>query len=171
MADKGTGGEKEAAKVLLERLMQKHGITEADLEEETTRLEWFQYKDELQMRLLHQVIYAVLGDRELYKWAKSRKKQVGVYCTIAEKIEIEVTFEFYCQAMQEELDLFLKAFCLKNNLFPSFDVKPETDTHETEISDKELNQIFYMMKGMKQRTFRKMIESNQNSQEGTTAHS
>jgi len=157
IADKGIGGEREAAALLLKRLMNKHDITESDLEEETIELEWFKYKHDLQRRLLLQVIYTILGDRDLYKWKESRKKQVGVYCTAAEKIEIEITCEFYHRAMQEELETFLYAFYSKNHLFPQRD-KKLADVNEPPLSGEELMKITCMMDGMTTHTQRKMVE-------------
>lgn len=156
IAEKGAGGEKEAAALLLERLMDKHGITESDLEEEPIEFEWFKYKDDLQRKLLHQVIYTVLGDRELYNWKGSRKKEVGVYCTAAEKTEIEITYDFYYRAIQEELETFLYAFYSKNHLFPPPN-KKLIESNEPPISMEELMKISNMMDGMAKHTLKKMI--------------
>lgn len=156
LADQGFGGEKEAAALMLEKMMNKHGITEADLEEEATCLEWFKYKDELQKRLLNQVLYMVLGARETYRRKDGKGKRIAVYCTAAERIEIEITFDFFRRAMLEELETFFGAFCIKNNIYPSPD-KPKTDTEEPELTDEELMKLTFMLRGMERHTLRQMI--------------
>lgn len=137
--------------------MDQHGITELDLEEEVMNLEWFRFKDELQRRLLHQIMYTVVGDREFYKRKNGKGKMVATYCTPAEKVEIEITFDFFNKAMQKELESFLWAFFIKNNLFP-----PSSGTiannNESEISEDEFMKITYMMKGMTRHSLRNMIK-------------
>ncbi len=155
-ADRCFGPEKEAAAIMLEKMMNKYGITEADLEEEATCLEWFKYKDELQKRLLNQVLYMVLGARETYRRKDGRGKQIAVYCTAAERIEIEITYDFFKRAMLEEIETFFGAFCIKNNIYPSPD-KPRADTEEPELTDEEILKLTYMLRGMERHTLRQMI--------------
>lgn len=55
LADRGERGEKENAQALLEKLMQKYSVTEADLEVERIETAWFSYHEELERRILNQV--------------------------------------------------------------------------------------------------------------------
>ena len=55
-----------------------------------------------------------------------------------EKTEIKFYFEFYKDALQQELEAFLMAFKLKNHLFPDESARcfvPEEAEEETEITD------------------------------------
>jgi len=158
LADQGYGGEKEAASFMLDRLMNKYGITDADLEEETTALEWFRYKDDLQKRLLNQVLYMVLGDRDTYKRKDGRGKLIAVYCTAAERLEVEIAYDFFKRAMLEELERFLEAFIIKNHLYPPPDKqRVNTGEEEQEISEQDMLKLTYMLRGMERHTLRKMI--------------
>ena len=119
--------------------------------------EWFRYKDNLQRRLLNQIIYMILGNVDKYQRAGGRHKLVGVYCTAAQRIEIEMNFEFFRNAMEKELETFYTAFCNKNRLFPPEEMAREK-TSEDEISNLEALKIGMMMEGMERHTIKKMIE-------------
>lgn len=112
LAERGVSGERESAQRMLEKYMEKYGITEDDIREKMIKIHWFRYKDYSELRLISQIIYMVMGDCETYsrlRKANRKHKVLGVYCTAAEKLEIELNFEFYNRAMQEELKLFYKA--------------------------------------------------------------
>jgi hypothetical protein len=156
LASQGLEGEKEAAAMLLDRLMIEYGITDADLEEETTALEWFKYKDDLQKQLLCQVLYMVMGDGKTYKRKDGRGKMMAVYCTAAERIEIEIAFDFFNRAMMEELERFFEAFAIKNHLFPPPD-KRKTEPEEKKLNESDLLKLSCMLKGMERHSLRKMI--------------
>jgi len=156
LAEHGVDGEKISAQEFLSRLMDKYGITENDLDERKTACEWFRYRDDLQHRLLHQIIYMVLGETETYKRRGGNFKLVGVYCTVYQRIEIETNYEFFKRALADELRTFFSAFCSKNKLFPQEAISKD----DSEFDKKEAFKIALMMQGMERYTLAKMIEKN-----------
>ena len=157
LSERGVGGEKESAEKLLLQLMEKYKITEDEISEDSVEFEWFRYKDNIQKRLLNQVIYMILGNVNTYKRTGGRHKLVGAYCTAAQKFEIEMNFEFFRNAMEKELETFYTAFCHKNRLFPTEEIAMEK-TSEDEISNLDALKIGMMMEGMERHTIKKMIE-------------
>lgn len=160
LAERGVAGEKESAQKMLDKLMEKYGITERDICAKEMEIAWFRYHDDLEFRLLNQIIYMVFGDCDVYNklgTSKRKHKVLGTYCTAAERLEIELNFEFYKRAMQEELKLFYSAFMYKNGLFPS-DEKPKAITPGKFLSREEELRLSFMMEGMERRTMTKMIE-------------
>ena len=155
-ADRCSGPEKEAAENMIEHLMTTYGITSADIDDSTTNLEIFKYKDELHKKLLLQVIYMVMGDVGIYS-RRGNSKQIAVNCTATERIEIEIALEFYKQAMQKELDIFFKAFCHKNSLFPPEDTNKNTE--ESELSKEDMAKLIFMSTGMDKHILNKMLQS------------
>ncbi len=156
LVERGVDGEKESAERFLSRLMKKYGITQKDLSDEKTELQWFRYHDDLQHRLLRQIIYMIMGDIDHYK--AGRHKLVGVYCTPYEHLEIEANYEFFKNAIKQEIEVFYTAFCQKNRLFPPKE-KSRQKTPNDEITEKELLKIHAMMDGMERFTLRKIIEN------------
>lgn len=119
LAERGVGGERDTAKKKIDSLLLKYGVTIEELEEETLGDYIFSYKGEIEKKLLAQCIYKALGkDFSIYKVNNTRNK-LGVQCTKAQKIEIELDFDFYKKALYNELDVFIQAFVTKNSIFPS----------------------------------------------------
>lgn len=162
LAERGVGGEKESAATLLETLMKRYDISEADIATERVELRWFRYKTELECRLLNQIIYTVTGKCPagcVGAYTGRKHKKVGIECTDAERLEIEISFEFYNAAMQTELERFYSAFLIKNQIFPP-PGKSEIDIPTPEErSDEEEFKLSAMLAGMDEHTRRKMIES------------
>lgn len=160
LAERGVDGEKDSATALLDRMMEKYGITETELAEERREIAWFRYKTPLECRLLHQVIYAVTGRAAsgcVGAYTGRKRKKVGIECTAAERLEIEISFEFYKAALEQELERFYTAFVQKNGIFPekAIDEVPEPG----EIDLEEARRISLIMAGMDEHTRRKMLES------------
>lgn len=162
LAERGIDGEKESAQIILSNIMEKYGFTESDLEEEQKKLEWFSFHEELDKRLLTQIIYMVTG-KHAYgcrgTHTNRTRKKVGIECTTAEKLEIEASFEFFARAIKNEVDIFFIAFANKNNLFPSENkvrdaIKPE----ETPEQKAKRLKATLMMEGMEIHQLQKMLE-------------
>lgn len=148
LADRGYGGEKENAQAILERLMAKHGISEADLEADKIKTHWFRYREELDKWLLGQIIYMVTGKVPFGckgRYTNRPRKERGIDCTEAERMEIEANYEFFKAHMQKELELFRAAFANKNRLFPD---KTQEDTEEEPFDMEQALKIGAIMEGL-----------------------
>ena len=160
LAERGDRGEKESAAVLLDRLMKRYGITEAEIAEERRGIAWFRFKTPLERKLLNQVIYTVTG-RVAYscvgKYTNRPRKMLGIECTAAERLEIEFSFEFYNAALEKELDRFYSAFLNKNRIFPENAIDQIPDPEEIDLE--EAKRIYAMMAGMEEHRRRKALGS------------
>ena len=146
LAERGVDGEKDSATALLDRMMEKYGITETELAEERREIAWFRYKTPLECRLLHQVIYAVTGRAAsgcVGAYTGRKRKKVGIECTAS--------------LLKRNLNGFILRSCKKNRIFPD---NPIDDAREIgEMSLEEAQRISMMMAGMDEHTRRKMLES------------
>lgn len=106
LAERGVGGEKDTASKMLVRLLEKNGISSLEeLETEQYEYTLFSYNGKHEIKLLRQCIYKVMGaksDRTVYK-PYGRRQKIGIYCTKAQKIEIELEFEFYRKVFMRNL--------------------------------------------------------------------
>lgn len=138
LAERGEGGERESALKLYQKLLKKYDIDEESLQRDKLNKHWFTYHSDIEENLLVQIFYMVTGDPEYFRRkSKTRGNQCGCMCTDFEKTEIRFYFEFYKDALKEELEAFLMAFKLKNHLFPDESARcyvPEED-EELEMSD------------------------------------
>lgn len=167
LADRGEGGERENAERTLAAMMDRYGISNADLEGNQVSTHWIRYKTIWEKKLLHQLAYMYLGDGHSFgcvgTYTGRSRKKVGIDCTPAQYIEIEADFAFYSAAMEEEMEIFYSAFLQKNHLFPPPSLAREnTEEEEAESMDLErLAKIQAMMGGIERHTRHKAIEGHQ----------
>ena len=129
LSKRGVGGEKENAKKLLEKLMKKNGMTYEDLETLEVKTRYIKYKNNLEMKLACQILYMMDPTISIYNayrpngYKDNSKMRIDVTDSVF--IEFEYTFSILKKDLEKELDLFYKAFVVKNHLYPA--VTPQQD--------------------------------------------
>lgn len=118
------------------KLLKKYDIDEKALQKDKLSKHWFTYETDIEENLLVQIFYMVTGDPEYFRrTSRTRGTQCGCICTDFEKTEIRFYFEFYKDALNQELEAFLMAFKLKNHLFPDESARCFVPEEEEEISE------------------------------------
>lgn len=132
LAEHGVDDEAENAAVMLDRLMKKYGVTEADLDDEKVEEFSFRWKYPYEERLLAQIVFMVIGEfSKLYYRNKRENKTRYVYCTKTQKIEIAAAFECYRVHLKNGLDNFYEAFIQRENLFPEVETSIQKNDDES----------------------------------------
>lgn len=161
LAEQGYGGERLNAQKKLTELMQKYGISEAELNDDILFDYEFEYHGEIEKKLLIQVIYKVTNiPNSVYSciYTKSRRicrTRLICHATKAQKIEIEFLFDFYKKLYVKEERIFFRAFIQKHNLFGEL----RDGDEPTPTSDEELSQIYALMNGLSDEQPLKQIEA------------
>lgn len=109
-------------------------------------------------------MYKVMGtksDRTAYK-PYGRRQKIGIYCTKAQKIEIELEFEFYRNVFYEELSTFMDAFIQAQKIFPEDAPVGDYD----EFNERDMK-IAFMATGIERRSRAAMIEESEVGNEKT----
>lgn len=122
---------------------------------------FFRYKTPYERKLLVQVIYTVTGKipfKCVGSYSGRARKQVGIDCTAAERLEIEFSYEFYKAALEEEMERFYSAFLMKNDIFPP-DSKKAEEIPAAKISQSEAFKLQALMAGMGDHTRRPVLGS------------
>ena len=161
LAERGVGGEQETAKKKLDQLLKANGLTLKSLESEEKQFYLFSYSNKHTKKLLGQIIYKVLGASEPinYYKVKNTRNKLGIYCTPAQKVEIDLDYEFYLNVFDEELTSFMSAFIQKQDLFPSDSPSKNVDLNDLTPAERErIEKEEAYRKSMKKRTRREMIE-------------
>jgi hypothetical protein len=132
-----TDGEREAAESRLNALLDKHDLSLADLIEPKKYDHEFRHYSELQKRLLRQIVAHVTGElRPVPYYYGSRKPSTRSWfeLTPAQAIDVDILYEYYWQAFEEEADDFLTAFVHKHNLGVEVDdeERPEMTPEDVE---------------------------------------
>lgn len=157
LAERGEGGEKENAQALLEKLMEKRHVAEADLTEQRKTLHFFTYHGKWEKQLVLQVAYKITDEwRKAYylKRGKNSRSSVGLVCTEAEALQIQIASEFYSRLWAEELELFFQAFIVKHELFGA----PEPGEEPEKLDAETLRRLDWMMKGMQDKDIPHLLE-------------
>ena len=150
--------ERETALEQLRRLMEKHGVSEQDLDDEAIIQHDFTYKGNRQFSLLSHVMCKVLGIPriEVYYYRRNGRKipnRICIKCTMAQKIEIDFLFNFYKELYHKEEVAFFQAFTQKHRIY----AEPK-DGEYKEVSEEEYLKMTQMMYGMDNVTPYKQLE-------------
>lgn len=157
LSEQGVDGEREAAMRLLNKLMEKYGIDENEIQTaDNPEFRWFKYKsrDPLSHRLLSQIIYSVLGPGR-YVYSHKTRSILGCECNKSQAVEIEAKYHFYYAALIEDLKLFFEAFVHKNDIFPPADDEVQEKAHSDNHED--IIDLLSMMQALDKHEFHKMI--------------
>ncbi len=155
LADSGVGGEKENARRILLRLLDKYDIAEANLDDEALTEHTFKACGARERTLLIQVCFKVTnGNRHVYSYKRGvgSRSEICCSCTRAEGIQISFEFDFYRELWRNEEDMFFRAFIQKHQIF---DNKPGEGV---ELEPGELARMVGMMRAMQDKTPQLLIE-------------
>lgn len=163
LAEKGIGGEKINAEVMLNALMKKHKIIIEDIESDKLEDYYFNL-GKSEFTLLNQIVKHVNYSTKCYgEFTKEVIKKYflkGNYmitCTASNYIEIEAKYNFYKRLYDEELDIFYSAFLKANNLL--VDNPNKKEDKEMSFEDyEEWKRVDDMAKKITVGQFRKQLQ-------------
>lgn len=118
LAERGEGGEKANAQRMLEKMLERHGLTVNDLDDERREVRWFPAANLFERRLAAQIMAKVCNTDDPGVYRNKRKaKQVGVEVTPAEAVEFEIHYDTLRKALAKHFDEAFSAFVQANRLF------------------------------------------------------
>lgn len=136
LAEAGSAGEREAARLMLSRLMRKHGLPEGGLAEERKRPVHFSYSNKYEKRILIQIYAKVTKQGSIrYKSPGNRSKRIMVELTPDQHLTMKRLYSVYRKLFQKELDRvaagLIDAFIHKHDLWAGVgcadEIEPMTD--------------------------------------------
>jgi hypothetical protein len=143
LAERGVGGEAEAAKRMLEDLCEEHGISVEDLTSLEVKFFAFTAKSPYHKKLLQQVCFHVLQAKSITVVEDSSKPTVHVKMTALEHLDVESCYAFYRAAWNGALEEFFLAFVHKHNIFG-----PPRDEPPSPIDQERLLRLMKAMQGI-----------------------
>lgn len=160
LAENGCGGEKINAQKKLDELMAKYGIADDELDDEEIQDYFFEVHGDRERQLLVQIIYKVQGEKGTAHPVGNRltgrviRTKVACSATKAQKIEIEMLFDFYKRLYKKEEQFFFDTFIQKHELFGELKDGEEGQ----EMSDEDYFKMRNLMRGMADETPLRQIE-------------
>lgn len=142
LADRGFMGEAAMARQILERKLREYGLTVDDLYKDAKKVRTFRYQNELERRLLVQILVHYFGSAsDEFKGGLiiRKKKVIEIELTDLDYAELSSEYGYYRGAFAREIkksnEAFLVAFV---NRFELFDVTPTSVQPTKELSPEEL---------------------------------
>ena len=155
LADNGIDGEKENAKILLDKLLKKYNIDLNEFIEEKRKAYKFKYSNEHERRILVQCIAKFAPNIKTFKRLCNNKGSIikniiELDLTNLEYLDSSGSAKFYTKLLKDEMETFMTAFIHKHKLFGASN---EDDASESTLSTEEIETIVNMMKAMKNSDF------------------
>ena len=158
-------GEKAAAEKKLADLMEKWGVTFADLESEKTSHKEYLYTTIFEFKLMKQIAYAVTGDKirsagmcyvdKRKSKAKDGKTRVFFELTEIENVEFRQQYMHYSIQLYDHLLDYTVAFFQKHKIFPPNDKKVDLESVEDVEQFRKYSRVLEMAKTVDGETYKK----------------
>lgn len=118
LAFSGVEGERESASTLYSQLLQKYGLTDAEIISEERSLYWFKVDTEIEGCLLAQIIFMLSPEFDGTRYSSRRKrKQRGYKITALEAADVRECYAHYKADFRLQMDAFYTAYISKNRIF------------------------------------------------------
>lgn len=162
LAKRGVDGEKENAEFMLNKLLDKHGLTIQDIDQETPKKRWYKYTTNLSKKIISQIVFKVINNDSVY--SVRGYKEVVAEVTDYQHIQILELIDFHLENFNKErkqfLNDFTSAYVQKHRLFR--DTKDEDVRGRKPLSIEE-KQALWRMSNIKyclsNKTYTKKIEA------------
>ena len=158
LAERGVGGEKINAEMLLSKLMQKHNISENDIADDIQYRVPLIFKSEIEKRLGLQILCKVCNTSTIVtETRKYSKGKFFVLLTASERLQYEFEFDFYSRAFRDDLDALFLAFVHKNNIFSQVEIARAGSEEAPRNVDDSTRKAFQMMGALDRHELRKQL--------------
>lgn len=159
LATQGVGGEADNARRVLNRLLDRYGMTEDDLADQPRQLYWFRYDDAPGRRLLQQLVYSFFPKDDprhnQHYTSRAKQRQLGVKLTEQEHQEFAASYVVYRAALKQHMERAYSAFIQANEIFPE-DTDVQREYTDEEIA--EMRKVLAMAKATERTTIHKQLE-------------
>lgn len=154
LADRGIGGEKENAELLLKKYMKKYDISEDEIINDEEKEVYIDLRNEIELRLASQILYAFFDKAPLYK-INNTKIKYYTKLLVSQEIEFRYMYSVYLESFKKQELIFYRAFINKNRIFPK-----EANTDMNKVSKEEQEEMIkasMMQSGIEITQIRKCI--------------
>lgn len=162
LAENGVAGEKDNAQRILQKLLDKYGLSMSDIIEESQDIvvAWYNYKDRHHKDLLMYCV-ATVTNKTVTSWVPrhGHAKKLAFKLVAGDHLEVAAMYEYYKKLWNDELKTFYKAFVGKHGLGSSVSGR---DGPKTGMSDEELEKLMAYFRGLQQSEYvsrKKMLMS------------
>lgn len=165
LVEQGVDGEAQAAKLALESLLKKHGLTIEDLKDERRERREFSLKNRKEISIFYHCIANMFGKRsqvcENSYTFKHDYRHIYAEMTEIEYLDFKPFFEFHIKQYRKEYKKMIEAvstaYVNKHHLFDPNPSDTEDGGKKPKIDMQELYRIMQVMEAMESASYRKAI--------------
>lgn len=147
LAKRGVGGEKTNAERFLNNLLEKHGLSIDDIDQELPKKRYYRYTTNHNEMLIAQVILKVTNNKQI--WNVKHYKELAAEVTDYQHVQILELIDFHLDNYNQEKKIFLKDFTVayvqKHKLF-----RDAPDERELKDLTQEEKEALWRMSNLKQ---------------------
>lgn len=160
----GTEGEKEAAKLALDRIIERHNLKDVDLDSLDREIYRFKYASNLELLLLTRIVKVLLDDEFAIRSARRRTngvREVSYMLRFLDYITLEAAYEYFRRHMKNQWErlcadqirrkrsaktknkrrselqsLFFTAYVIKSKLYKEGELQRVEVTSKQELEDR-----------------------------------
>lgn len=158
---RGVGGEKDQADKILNKLMDKYGLSIEELVDDKPQPKMFHVPNKNCETLLNQ-IYGYVTNKNKVNYYRSELKRTYFYydVTVAQGIEIEELYNWHRKQLKKELkkheEMMVDAYVLKHGLTPASSSDNDSSI-KNKMSHSEIRQILSMMNTLEDVSYYKAL--------------
>lgn len=147
LAERGSAGERDAARTMLKRLMLKHGLSEGALNPEPRKQYSFSYENKFQKRILFQIYAKVTKQSRIrFQYPDNGSKRILLTLTPDQYRAVKRLYGVYGKAFKKELERvvsgLIDAFVYKHDLLCGIENGGETQPI-TAVERQLLRHLYY----------------------------
>lgn len=165
LTEQGVGGEAKAAKLALDSLLKKHGLTIEDLRNEKRTMRRFSIKNRDEIIIFNHCIINRFGLKS-YVWnhhyaLKRDYRHILADMTDIEYLDFKPFFEFHIRQYRKELkkmfETVQKAYIHKHDLFDNTSEHSQKAEGNSDVDMQELYRIMQVMDSMESTSYYKTL--------------
>jgi hypothetical protein len=141
LSERGTGGERDTAKRMLDALLARHGVTLDELVSEQVDWRRFKWSTPMERQLLNQVIFHVLQVNEFKSFHLPKNRWMEVKMTEAQAIDVRTLFLHWRKPLERHLQEAFEAFVHVNEIHSNV----ESDGERKELTPQEIERLKRVM--------------------------
>ena len=149
LAERGEGGENTNAREILNKMLSKHGLSLDDIvakEKDENVVRAYEYKQNYEKTILFHCCAKVMNVNSI-KWRRRwGKRAIEFMMGELDHVELSEMYKYYKNLFQEEIEVAIRAFVYKHDLFSNHDAG---EGEGEKLGEERLVRIISMMANMK----------------------
>lgn len=164
LAKRGVDGEKVNAEFLLRRMLEKHGLSIEDINQDMPKDRYYKFTNKMNEKMITQIMGKVINDSSIGIYRFKGYKEVTAKVTDYQHVQILELIDFHLDNFNKEKKQFLddltSAYVQKHKLFPESNEQDLKDEKPLTIEEKlAIMRMLNLQDNLSDKTYIKKLKS------------